>query len=80
MQAVSIDMETKIAHREREIDSLSVKSTEKAQAKRDLYLQSLEALATKDKGFSSVLLKIRNGISSAMKEPMSLDSPGNTPP
>lgn len=69
MQAIALDLENKVSHREKEIDLLTEKSKgEKMKAKRDLYLHTLEVMAVKDKGFSSLLMKIKNGINSVMRE------------
>ena len=53
MQAIALDLEQRVSTREKEIDLLTDKSKgEKLQARKDLYLQTLDAIAAKDKGFS----------------------------
>lgn len=69
MQAIALDLETKVSNREKEIDLQTDKSRgEKMLARKELYLQTLDAMAVKDKGFSSLLMKIKNGMSSVMRE------------
>lgn len=64
-----MDLENKVSNREKEIDLLTEKSKgEKMQAKKELYLHTLEVMAVKDKGFSSLLMKIKNGINSVMRD------------
>jgi hypothetical protein len=76
MQAIALDLENKISHREKEIDSITEKSKgEKLQAKRELYLHTLEVMAVKDKGFSSLLMKIKNGMSSVMRDESNAQTP-----
>ena len=62
-QAVASELQGRLSHREREIDMLTDKTYEEKQlAKRELYLQTLEAMAAKDKGFSSLLVKLKQGL------------------
>ena len=63
MQAIAMDLESKLTLREKEIELNSEKSNEdKLQAKRDLYLQILEIIASKDKGFSTLITKVKAGL------------------
>jgi hypothetical protein len=72
---VSHDIETKLSAKEREIDLLSEKSAnEKLIAKRDLYLSTLDLLSSKDKCFSSLLLKLKSGFHSVFKQDMDTSS------
>lgn len=69
VQNICLDIETKIAQKDKELEkSSSLSSTEKAQAKAEAYLGFLEELAQKDKGFGGVLLKLKTGLSGAVKE------------
>lgn len=64
-----LELENKIHLKEKEIDKLSSSSSyEKAQAKTDLYLQILDELSQKDKGFTLILAKIKNGLASAVRD------------
>lgn len=60
-------MENKLSAKEKEIESQTEKSqSEKVLAKRDLYIQTLEVMASKDKGFSGLLNKLKIGMQSVI--------------
>ena len=65
LQAVSLDLEQKMTAREREIDLLSSQN-DRVEARRDLYCTTLDQMAAKDKGFSGLLLKLKQGLQSNM--------------
>ena len=54
--------------REREIDLLSSQN-DRVEARRDLYCTTLDQMAAKDKGFSGLLLKLKQGLHSIMVVP-----------
>ena len=43
-------------------------ANQKNQAKKELYMQTMEVMAMKDKGFTSLIMKIKNGFNSVNKE------------
>ena len=51
--------------REKEIDMLSSQN-QRVEARRDLYCNTLEQMASKDKGFSTLLLKLKQGLSTML--------------
>ena len=65
LQAASLDLEQKMTAREREIDLLSSQN-DRVEARRDLYCNTLDQMAAKDKGFSGLLLKLKQGLQSIM--------------
>ena len=65
LQAASLDLEQKMTAREREIDLLSSQH-DRVEARRDLYCTTLDQMAAKDKGFSGLLLKLKQGLQSNM--------------
>jgi hypothetical protein len=56
-----LDLEQKLTVREKEIDLLSSQN-QRTEARRDLYCQTLDQMAAKDKGFSTLLLKLKQGL------------------
>lgn len=55
--------------KEKEIEQQTEQSeASKHAARRDLYLSTLESIAQKDKPFSSLLLKLKHGISTSLLE------------